>query len=112
MYVRLRVHDACYTGIMDSIDGRGSNMGQWLTVTTVTPEEVRKIERFFFRGHSNNSAHEELVLDIIRKLRPLKIKKDNHESIAVLVKILTTGRTIDEAREYLRLEEGTRWRKC
>jgi hypothetical protein len=104
---------------VDPLDDRRSNLGQQLTaVATVTLEDVQKVSRPFVEGDSNGSAYEELVLAIERKLRSLikrpkkHEKHDRYKSIAILVKILTQGRTVDQARDYLKSKENANFRKC
>ncbi|KAF3045804.1 hypothetical protein E8E11_008979 [Didymella keratinophila] len=80
----------------------------------VTPEEVRKAGQLFWRGRSNGTSYEELVLDISRKLKTLRpfigvVKKDKNKNIAMLVKVLTRSRSLHEAKEYLKTEDGIEW---
>lgn len=98
-------------------NAHGWNLGHWLTaVATVTPGEVRKAGQFFWRGHSNESPYEELVLEISRKLKtsepPIRVvKKERSESIAMLVKVLTGSRSLREAKDYLNTADGKAWRE-
>lgn len=85
-------------------------------VAIVTPEEVRKAGQLLWRGRPNGTPYEDLVLDIIRKLKTLKpfigvIKKDKTKNIALLVKVLTVSRTHREAKDYLNTEDGFEWCK-
>lgn len=91
-------------------------LDNWLTaVATVTSDEIQNAGKPFVRGYSDGSDGEELVLDIARILLSSDMinetDADKHKTVAEVVKILTTSRSVGEAREYLRSEKGAVWRK-
>ncbi|USP77848.1 hypothetical protein yc1106_05122 [Curvularia clavata] len=98
-----------------SLDACHSNSGQWLTAAAiVTSDDIRMVRQFFKAGSSDGTEDQELLLDIVRIMRQLVGKNkrtdpENHKTIAMVVKVLTAGRTVEEAREYLRSNKDSEW---